>query len=368
MAPPPTNAASIQFFTTGFGDWRRVLPAGPIREFYGQIYPEGRRWPDIPASLLESCRVWVECDLARADGDRLTPLIPILLRRDREVLRPWFAAFVAETVAAVHEALPAFRRFANQFSDRWNSAEHLLSILILWSINMWVLRRLLDGPLGRHPAHGTTGRYFIWGEEVGGGPTSITGIRAMRGAAGYGLCLIVSRIVERPLLKEWRRMYAPVHGISAVDLLAALAHHGPDIGELAQRWSLDEHLLRRWYDGQVQARVLTTDTPPRLRIPVFGPEALAQLAPACDGVAERITAWLLGDTLLAPRLERCSFARCPSSAVLCMLWHNSYYEATDRLIAQDILPAFPPMAEGEWGVWLTSHPFGRAPTDLPPPR
>jgi hypothetical protein len=104
-----------------------------------------------------------------------------------------------------------------------------------------------------------------------------------------------------------------------------------------------------------------------VRIPVFGPKALMHIAPACDGVAERVSACLVGDTLLAPLRERCSFARCPPSAVLCMLWHNSYYEATDRLIAQGILPAFPPVAEGEWGVWLTSHPFGRASADRPRP-
>lgn len=357
----------VQFFTTGFGDWRRALPAGPVREFYGQIYPEGRRWPDLPASLLEACRAWVECDFARADGDRLTPLVPILLRRDREVLQPWFAALVAETVAAVRDALPAFHRLADRFSDRWNSVEHVLSILILWTINMWVLRRLLEGPLGRPPSHGATGRYFIWGEELGGGPTSITGIRAIRGSKGYGLCLIVSRIVERPILKEARRMYAPVHGVSAVDLLVELAQRRPTREDLARQWPLEESTLQTWYDEQIRARLLTTEIPSRVRIPVFGPAALMQIAPACDGVAERVSAWLVGDTLLAPLRERCSFAHCPPSAVLCMLWHNSYYEATDRLIAQGILPAFPPVAEGEWGVWLTSHPFGQASADRPRP-
>ena len=42
-----------------------------------------------------------------------------------------------------------------------------------------------------------------------------------------------------------------------------------------------------------------------------------------------------------------------------MLWHNSYYEATDRLITQGVLPAFPSVAEGDWGVWLTSTPYGQ---------
>jgi hypothetical protein len=360
--------APVQFFTTGFSEWRRVLPAGPVRDFYAEIYPQGRRWADLPVSLLEACRAWVECDFARADGDRLTPIIPILLQRDRQVLRPWLEALAAETVAAVYEALPAFGRLATQFSDRWNRADHLLSILILWSINMWVLRRLLDGPLGRHPMHGTTGRYFIWGEELGGGPTSVTGIRAMRSSGAYGLCVIVSRVVERPVLKESRRLYASVNGISAVDLLGALAAHNASLEALARQWPLDESLLGRWCDEQVQARVLTTDIPPRVRVPVFGPEAMTQIAAECDAVAGRITAWLLNDRLLAPLLERCSFAHCPWPAGLCLLWHNSYYEATDRLIAQDVLPAFPPVAEGDWGVWLTSHPFGWSRPDLARPR
>jgi hypothetical protein len=359
---------SVQFFTTGFGDWRRILPAGPVRDFYVQIYPDGRRWEALPTPMLAACRAWVECDFARADGNRLTPMIPILTQDDRDILHPWFEVLAAYTVAAVHDELPAFRRLAVQFSDPRNTAEHILAILMLWSINMWVLRRLLAGPMGRHPAHGDTGRYFIWGEELGRGPTYITGIRATRGVLGYGLCLIVSRMVDRPDLKDSRQLYAQVGGVSAVDLLAALATHQPGIPDLAQRWGIEAATLQRWLDEQRRVRVVTTDEPPHVAVPVFGPEAVAQIAPVCDEVARCITDWLRLDATLQPLLERCSFARCPRPASLCMLWHNSYYAATDRLIAQGVLPSFPPVAEGEWGVWLTSDPYGRDHTPMARPR
>lgn len=349
----------VQFFTTGFGDWRRVLPAGSIRDFYVRIYPEGRRWSELPAPMLEACRAWVESDFARPDGDRLTPIIPILTQRDRDVLHAWFEALARHTVAVVHDELPAFQRLAEQFSNRWNSAEHVRTILLLWSINIWVLRRLLAGPMGRHPAHGTTGRYFMWGEELGLGPRYLTGIRGLRGTAGYGLCLVVSRIVERPSLKDFRRLYAPVGGRSAVDLLAALLSNEVSAAELAQKQSLDEAIVKEWLVEQARVRVITADLPPRIRVPVFDAQAMAGIASVCDGVAERITDWLLEDTRLEALLGSCSFAHCPRRGVLCMLWHNSYYEATDRLIAQDIMPPFPAMAEGEWGVWLTSHLYGR---------
>jgi hypothetical protein len=351
--------APVQFFTTGFGDWRRVLPAGPVRDFYVQLYPAGRPWAELPVSMLEACRAWVESDLARADGDRLTPTIPLLTQHDREVLELWLEALARATVAAVQEQLSAFRQLAERFSNRWNTAEHVLTILILWSINMWVLRRLLAGPVGRHPVHGTTGRYFIWGEEWGKGPMYITGIRANRGTAGSGLCLLVSRMVERPGLKDSRRLYAQVGGVSAVDLLVALVKHEGNLTALAQRWSIAEAVLSKWRSEQQRVRVVTSDMPPQVRVPVFGPEAMAQIAPICDGVAERITACLLDDMTLEALLEHCSFVHCSRPAVLCMLWHNSYYEATDRLMAQGILPPFPAVGEGEWGVWLTSHPYGQ---------
>jgi hypothetical protein len=349
--------ASVQFFTTGFGDWRRVLPAGGVREFYARIYPHGMRWEALPTPMLEACRAWVECDFARADGDRLTPTIPILTQADRTLLHPWFEALASHTAAAVGDELPAFRRLAERFSNRWSTAEHVLTILILWSINMWVLRRLLAGPMGRRPAHGDTGRYFIWGEELGQGPTSITGIRVTRGTVGYGLCLIVSRAVDRPCLKDSRRLYAQVGGVSAIDLLAKLAANRTTIPTLAQHWGVEAATLQRWLDEQRSVRVVTPDEPPQVRIPVFGPQAMAQIAPICGRVARHITDWLLEDALLEPLWERCSFGHCPRSASFCMLWHNSYYEATDRLIAQGILPAFPAAAEGEWGVWLTSEPY-----------
>ena len=349
---------AVQFFTTGFGDWRRVLPAGEVRDFYARIYPHGMRWEALPTPMLEACRAWVECDFARADGDRLTPMLPILTQPDRDLLHPWFEALASYTAARVVDRLPAFRRLAEQFSNLWNTAEHILTVLVLWSMNMWVLRRLLAGPMGRHPAHGDTGRYFIWGEELGQGPTSITGIRATRGTLGYGLCLIVSRIVERPGLKDSRRLYAQVGGVSAVDLLAKLTANQANSPTLAQQWGVEAATLQRWLDEQRSVRIVTPDEPPQVRIPVFGPQAVTQIAPICGNVARHITDWLLKDSLLEPLLERCSFAHCPRPAILCMLWHNSYYEATDRLIAQGILPAFPSAAEGEWGVWLTSAPYG----------
>jgi hypothetical protein len=350
--------APVQFFTTGFGDWRRALPAGKVRQFYGRIYPQGMRWETLPTPMLEACRTWVECDFARADGDRLAPMIPILTQPDRALLQPWFEALASYTAARVGDALPAFRHLAEQFSKRWNNAEHILTILILWSINMWVLRRLLVGPMGRHPAHGNTGRYFIWGEELGPGPMHITGIRATRGTMGYGLCLIISRIVDRPRLKDSRRLYAPVGDVSAVDLLAKLATTQAGIPTLARQWGVEAATLERWLDEQRSVRVVTLDEPPQVRVPVFGPQAVAQLAPVSGSVARYIMDWLLEDALLEPLLERCSFARCPRPAILCMLWHNSYYEATDRLIAQGMLPTFPAVAEGDWGVWLTSDPYG----------
>jgi hypothetical protein len=348
----------VQFFTTGFGDWRRVLPAGAVREFYGRIYPHGMPWEALPTPMLEACRAWVECDFARADGERLTPLIPILTQSDRDLLRPWFNALASYTAAMVGDELPAFRRLAEQFSNHWHTADHILTILILWSMNMWVLRRLLAGPMGRPPAHGDTGRYFIWGEELGQGPTYLTGIRATHGTGGYGLCVIVSRLIERPGLKDSRRLYAPVGGVSAVDLLAKLKAQQLSIPALAQQWGVEAAMLRRWIDEQRHVRVITADEPPQVRIPVFSAEAMAQIAPLCGGIARHIMHWLLEDTLLDPLLECCSFKHCPRSASLCMLWHNSYYEATDHLIAQGILPPFPAAAEGEWGVWLTSDPYG----------
>jgi hypothetical protein len=358
----------VQFFTTGFGDWRRVLPVGPARDFYTQIYPAGQRWEALPTRMLDACRAWVECDFARADGDRLTPMIPILTQGDRTLLHPWFEALASYTVSTVCDELPVFRHLAERFSDRRHTAEHILTILLLWSINMWVLRRLLAGPLGRHPVHGDTGRYFIWGEELGAGPRFITGIRATRGSSGYGLCLIVSRIVERPGLKDSRRLYARVGGVSAVDFLTELAINHAHIPTLAQRRGIGAATLQTWLDEQRRVRIVTADEPPRVAIPVFGPEAMTQIIPVCDRVARRITDWVLDDVVLEPLLERCSFIRCPTPAILCMLWHNSYYDSTDRLIAHGVLPAFPSVAEGEWGVWLTSAPYGREPTPATHPR
>jgi hypothetical protein len=189
-------------------------------------------------------------------------------------------------------------------------------------------------------------------------------MRAIRGRDGYGLCLIISRIVDRPLLKDARRLYAQVGGVCAVDLVATLATEQPTLLSLAQRWGVEAATLQRWLDEQRSVRVLTADQPPQVSVPVFGPQVVAQLAPVCGGIARQIAGWLRDDALLESLVEQCSFARCPRPEILCMLWHNSYYEATDRLIARGVLPAFPTSAEGQWGVWLTSHPYGLNPAAI----
>ena len=117
VTPMITNP--VQFFTTGFGDWRRVLPAGAVRDFYARIYPNGMRWAALPVPILGVCQAWVECDLARADGDRLTPMIPILTQFDRELLRPWLDGLASYTATMVGEALPAFQRLAERYSNRF---------------------------------------------------------------------------------------------------------------------------------------------------------------------------------------------------------------------------------------------------------
>jgi hypothetical protein len=159
-------------------------------------------------------------------------------------------------------------------------------------------------------------------------------------------------------LKDFRRLYAQLGDVSTIDLLAKLAAHQASMPSLAAQWGVEATTLQHWLDGQRRVRVLTADEPPQVRVPVFGPQAVTQLAPICSGVAQHIVEWLLVDTLLEPLLERCSFGHCARPAILCMLWHNSYYAATDRLIAQGVLPVFPSAAEGEWGVWLTSDPYG----------
>src|SRR5262245_46107662 len=155
---------------------------------------------------------------------------------------------------------------------------------------MWVLRRLLAGPLGRHPAHGDTGRYFIWGEELGAGPTAITGIRAIRGTKGYGLCLLISRIVDRPRLQDARRLYAQTEGVSAIDLLVHLLTDQPSLPTLARHWGVEVAMLQRWLEEQRWVGVVTPDEPPQVCIPVFDAQAMAQFAPVCGGIACQIAA------------------------------------------------------------------------------
>ena len=60
-------------------------------------YPTGVRWETLPTPVLEACRTWVECDLARAESDRLTPLIPIPTRPDRGLPASWGGGFVARS-------------------------------------------------------------------------------------------------------------------------------------------------------------------------------------------------------------------------------------------------------------------------------
>ena len=55
-------------------------------------------------------------------------------------------------------------------------------------------------------------------------------------------------------------------------------------------------MLHTWLDEQRRVQVVTDDEPPRISVPVFGPQAMTQVAPVCDAVARRIADWLQADT------------------------------------------------------------------------
>ena len=91
---------------------------------------------------------------------------------------------------------------------------------------------------------------WLWFEAISAVRADLGSFGISRGAiAGFfggWTDRIISRIVERPRLKDARRLYAQMGGVSAVDLLAKLLAKQPSLPALAQRWGVEAATLQRW--------------------------------------------------------------------------------------------------------------------------
>ena len=138
-----------------------------------------------------------------------------------------------------------------------------------------------------------------------------------------------------------------------MNYLQKLFAHGPGMGDDAFHRQPESPEIQEAVDSLKRIKIITGSNPPRLAIPVFAEGEMVRGVQLYRTVTETIVNRFVSRMDDLKRLiDRCSFAGCPWSDVLCMLFHLSYSYAADKLVEEGALPEFPKKAGAEWGVWI----------------
>ena len=195
--------------------------------------------------------------------------------------------------------------------------------------------------MGSYVPRGSAGTFYFWGYGFAGGPKRIYGFSSYGGYRRQSVHVMRSHGLDRELLKSGLETPGVLHLLNErfEQTIRGKAEPVDVEKEKFARILADLHILNRADD--------------QLSIPVFYGEWMEKSAELYQTVSAGITHHFM-ETLeeLGDLVSRCSFSRCLSADVLCMLFHLAYSYAADTLVETGIVPEFPAKAAGEWGVWI----------------
>lgn len=341
---------NISFRMAGSGSWQNLLPDEAAKQLYGQIYPEGRSLSAGDDPIHPYLEAWERGGIIRIEGQRAVPTGPVITDNDLDILDAWFRDISDTMCTAIWDHLPEYqiqaKALAGKTSGTPEQFDNILTIQICaHTLDSWVFSYLREAMMGTYSPRDFAGTFFFWGYGFAHGAKRIFGFTTYGGSTFLRLHVLRSHGLDRERLKTALRQYA------TMDYLQGLLNPGLGRGAAHRQPASPE--TERIVDSLRQIKIITDSTPPRLAIPIFTEEAMQRAVQLYQSVTEKIVGRFISrmdDLKLL--IEKCSFARCLPSDVLCMLFHLSYSYAADALVEKGTIPEFPQGAGAEWGVWV----------------
>jgi DNA-binding MarR family transcriptional regulator len=355
----------------GTGDWKKCFPDPQAYSLYEHLYRHPRRVETLAKDLgIPQKQVgqivdkWLEAGFAKALEGGIVGQVPIFMDSDYEILAPWFDYVIKRTNEVINKEKGKYLSLAESISkrQRYESIDNILTILICaYTLDIGTLERLMRGIMGSQPKRGDSGHYFFWGRKTDKGPTYGFGVNTYdTGKEGKWLLSVIHGAIDRSpiwdFFGELRNFFSKKYGdflAQIVKLLGELAEKPRSLEELLPIISMDKEDLKRVLEAPAGIRMISAKEPYNLKIPVFDEAISKEVKRICDRTSGRIAEKLERNLeLLRALLKKCSFSHCPFGDVFCMVFHEGYGHATDKLIREGTIQAFPSKAAAEWGVWL----------------
>jgi hypothetical protein len=295
---------------------------------------------------------WQTAAIVKFEDQMIMPVCPIMTDEDLGILNPWFQYISKCMCAAVSARLDEYRALAiNLAGGKYASKQEMDNILTIQicaqTLDSWVFSWLREKLIGSYPPRDSAGNFFFWGYAFASGPQRIFGFTTYGGFTRQQLHMIRSHGLDREAIK------AALSQRDSWDFLYSLFSRGLLNGETAQAEQQFNDKIEKAISILKKVGLLRPEDPPRLAIPAFTDRYMESAVTLYRTISEKIAKHFIADIDEINALaNRCSFAKCSRSDVLCMLFHLAYSYAADELVEREIIPAFPASAGGEWGVWI----------------
>ncbi|MBA3029034.1 MAG: hypothetical protein FP816_09535 [Desulfobacteraceae bacterium] len=336
---------TVSYRMAGSGSWKNLL-SNPVEEkFYSAIYPNGVSLSGLGPDQLKLISLWKQADIVQVHEGNVLPVGPIMTDSDLVVLKHWFDDIKNAMTTEVKNHLKEYQKIASLMTDPALTQEfnNLLTIMICaHTLDSSIFSSLRQVIMGSYVDRGRAGDFFFWGYGFEKGPKRIFGFTSYGRYQGESVHVMRSHGLDREKLKSVLMQNGVLEWIHE----KALESEG---GKQPR-----EDLSKKRITSLLQEiHILDAEDPPRLSIPAFQGPVMVQSGKLYQEISTAVTKRFMEKMDELSRLvTACSFSRCLSPDVLCMLFHLAYSYAADDLVKEGIIPDFPESAAGEWGVWI----------------
>ena len=153
--------------TAGSADRGRWFPDEDAHELYWRIYSSHTSRSQLSPSEQQTVDAWIEPGLVAYEGERISPLMPVMTPADAELLEQWFDDATDRASQVVRAKDDAYRQLASDLADGSVPDDYIRTILICaYTLDVGTLAELQNGAMGAPPHRADAGACFLWGSKT----------------------------------------------------------------------------------------------------------------------------------------------------------------------------------------------------------
>ena len=341
---------TVSYRMAGSGSWQYLLADEESEKFYSSIYPSGIKLSKMNKTQKMLIATWQRADIIKIVDEKAIPIGPIMTDGDLMILKEWFEDQTLTMCDAIKTNLNDYQALAGKIAGNTDSAQYqnILTIMICaHTLDSMVFSHLRKTVMGSYIPRGSVGTFYFWGYGFSKGPKRIFGFTSYGGYGNAAIHVIRSHALDREKLKQVLQNRALAGFLN--EKYIAPKFLGTSTADVS---TFSPNDIKKMENLQA-THLVDKRHPNQLAIPVFNGDNMRKSSELYFKASTHITTnFMKKMNDLGSLVKQCTFARCPSADVLCMLFHLAYSYAADALVEEGVVAEFPESATAEWGVWI----------------